>query len=188
MSCVFTPPRIKLTVDHFEKMGEAGVFGTQRRIELIEGELVEMAPIGGPHLGMVNALNRRLTAAVGADGTVSVQNPVGLPPSNEPQPDLVVLKPGFEGRNARVPRPPDVLLVIEVADTTLRYDTDVKLPIYARAGIVEAWIVDVNAGVIEVYRDPTPQGYSSHQTCRAGEAIAMLRLPGVVIALDDVLG
>ena len=188
MSAVFTPPRVKLTVDRFEKMGEAGIFGGGERIELIEGELVEMAPIGGPHFGVVNALTDILVRAVGSEGTVSVQNPIGLLPDSEPQPDVVILKPGFQGRRARIPRAADVLLVIEVADTTLRYDTDVKLPIYARAGLPEAWVVDVSGLSIEVYRAPTPQGYTSHRSARDHDAIALLQLPRIVVRVADVLG
>ena len=187
MSAVFTPPRVKLTVDRYEKMGEAGIFGDDHRIELIEGELVEMAPIGGPHLGVVNALTALLTVAVGRRGVVSVQNPVGLLPYSEPQPDLVVLKPGFAGRNVKVPRADDALLVIEVADTTLHYDRNVKVKIYARAGIPEVWLVDVNAGRVEVFREPSAEGYAKQQVAEATESVTMLALPDVEIVDVDLL-
>jgi Uma2 family endonuclease len=131
MSAVFTPTRHKLSVDDYHKLGEAGILDEDSRVELIEGELIDMAPIGPPHMMAVNRLNRLLVRAVGDLGIVSIQNPITLPPHSEPQPDIAVLRPGIDKRGAGLPGPADVLLLIEVADTTLAYDRGTKLQLYA---------------------------------------------------------
>ena len=156
---VYTPTRFKLSVDDYHRLGAAGILSNDVRVELIEGDLIEMAPIGGPHIGLVNRLNRMLVLAVGDRGVVSIQNPVTLPPRSEPQPDLAVLHAGVEGSSAGVPTAADTFLVIEVSDSTLAYDRDTKVPLYARAGIPEVWVVDVNAKCIIVHRAPTTSGY-----------------------------
>jgi Uma2 family endonuclease len=121
--------RRALSVADYHRMGEAGVFRPEERVELIEGDLIVMAPIGGPHLRLVNVVARLLTFQAGDSAIVSVQNPVSLPPQSEPQPDIVVLPPEYRQR-AAVPTGADVLLVIEAADTTLVYDRDLKIPLY----------------------------------------------------------
>ena len=200
MNAVFTPTRHKLTVDDYHKLGDAGVLNEDSRVELIEGELIEMAPIGGPHMGLINRLtepgaalagaldrlNKLLVFAVGDAGVVSVQNAVTLPPWSEPQPDFAILRPGADTRHAPVPNPPDVLWLIEVADTTLAYDRRTKVPIYARAGILEVWVVDVNACAIEVFHSPRSNGYSHASIHAAPARISPTALPGVVIDVADV--
>ncbi|HUD26653.1 MAG TPA: Uma2 family endonuclease, partial [Burkholderiaceae bacterium] len=119
-------------------MAEAGVLRPKERVELIEGELLAMAPIGGRHFNAVNRLTELLVTAVGSSAVVSVQGPVVLKPTSEPQPDLVLLRPECRRRPV-LPGPEDVLLAIEVADTTLRFDRTVKAPLYARHGIPELW-------------------------------------------------
>jgi Uma2 family endonuclease len=188
MSAVFTPTPAKISVERFHKMAEAGVFAPDERIELIDGEMLTMAPIGGPHMSMVNRLNALLVRAVGDRGVVSVQNPVALPPNSEPQPDVVVLKPSAATLSASVPGPTDVLLVIEVADTTLRYDREVKMPLYARHGIREAWIVDLQAKRIEVYREPSPNGYQRKVELGPKDAITPQLLPEVRVDWERVFG
>jgi len=186
MNAVFTPTRHKLTVDDYHKLGDAGVLNEDSRVELIEGELIEMAPIGGPHMGLINRLNKLLVFAVGDAGVVSMQNAVTLPPWSEPQPDFAILRPGADTRHAPVPNPPDVLWLIEVADTTLAYDRRTKVPIYARAGILEVWVVDANACAIEVFHSPRSNGYSHASIHAAPARISPTALPGVVIDVADV--
>ena len=168
-------------------MGEMGLFRPEERIELIEGELISTAPIGGPHMRAVDILNRALNLAVGPSVRVSVQNPLSLPPDSEPQPDLMLLRPECWQR-AAVPTPGDVLLVVEVADTTLTYDRDVKLPLYARHGVPEVWLVDVQARSLRQYREPTPQGYRIMLDAAATDTIAPQLLPQVAIKLAEVFG
>jgi Uma2 family endonuclease len=150
--------------------------------------MLTMAPIGGPHMSMVNRLNALLVPAVGNRGVVSIQNPVALPPNSEPQPDVVVLKPSAAALSAGVPEPGDVLLVIEVADSTLRYDRDVKVPLYARHGIQEAWIVDLRAKRIEIYREASPDGYQRKLELGPKDAITPQSLPEVRVEWERVFG
>ncbi|MBV8457956.1 MAG: Uma2 family endonuclease [Acetobacteraceae bacterium] len=125
-------PRRLLTVDDYHRMGEAGILSEDDRVELIEGELVEMAPIGSEHAASVAALNHLLVLAVGARGLVFPQNPVRLDPHNEPQPDFTVLKPRPDGYRSALPRAEDILLIVEVSASSLGYDRGLKLALYAR--------------------------------------------------------
>lgn len=188
MSAVFTPTRYKLSVDDYHKLGEAGILSEDSRIELIEGDLIEMAPIGGPHMRCLNRLTRLLVTAVGDLAVVSVQNPVMLPPRSEPQPDIALLRPGIDSAEARVPFAADVLLIVEVADSTLSYDSRIKLPLYAQAGIVETWIVDVHGQRIESFHAPSASAYSRSATYARGASISPLELPAVSIRVDDLFG
>jgi Uma2 family endonuclease len=188
MSAVFTPTRHKLSVDDYHKLGEAGVLDEDSRVELIEGELIDMAPIGVPHMTAVNRLNRLFVQAVGDLGVVSIQNPVSLPPHSEPQPDIAVLRSGVDRPGASLPGPADVLLLIEVADTTLAYDRGTRLPLYARAGVVECWIVNLQARCVEVYRKATPQGYSETTEFRAGDVVSPVMLSTLKIEVAAIFG
>ncbi|HEX2740666.1 MAG TPA: Uma2 family endonuclease [Rubrobacter sp.] len=178
--------RRRFTVHDYHRMGEAGILHEDDRVELIEGEIVEMAAIGTRHFTCVNGLTRLLVRSVGDEAIVSVQNPVRLNQRTEPQPDLAVIRP----RDYRVslPGPEDVLLLIEVSDTTLAYDRNVKLPLYSRAGIREVWIVDLSGEVIERHNDPSPDGYRSLHRARRGEKIESSALPDPALTADDVLG
>jgi Uma2 family endonuclease len=142
MGEAFSLPRRALSVDDFQRMGEVGLFRPDERLELISGELISMSPIGARHANAVNVLTRLLTLGVGMQGVVSIQNPLALPPDSEPQPDLMVLGPHCWGSTV-LPSAADVLLLIEVADTSLRYDLDIKFRLYADAGIPNYWVVDV---------------------------------------------
>jgi Uma2 family endonuclease len=181
MSAVFTPTRHKLSVDDYHKLGEAGILNEDSRVELIEGELIDMAPIAVAHMTAVNRLNRLLMRAVADLGVVSIQNPVTVPPHSEPQPDVAVLRPGMDRVDAGLPGPADVLLLIEVSDTTVAYDRGTKLQLYARAGIVECWLVNLQSASLEVHRGPTPHGYSQTTELRPGDVIAPLNLPAVKV-------
>lgn len=185
MSAVYTPARYKLSIEDYHKLGEAGILDEDSRVELIEGDLIEMAPIGIPHMRCVNRLTRILVTAAGESAVVSVQNPVALPPRSEPQPDFALLKPTAENAE-RVPHPEDVLLVVEVADTTLAYDRKTKLPLYARAGIVEVWIVDVQSQTIETFRSPGPSGYAQTAHYRRGASVSPAQLPEISVRVDDI--
>jgi Uma2 family endonuclease len=182
MAAVFTPTRFKWTVEDYHKLGDAGILDEDSRVELIEGELIEMAPIHGPHMGTVNRLNKMLVLAVGDHGVVSVQNPVTLPPYSEPQPDFTILRPGAGMPASGVPRSEDVLLLIEVADSTVRYDRSTKRRLYAREGIAEYWIVNIPKKCIEVYRDRTADGYATAGELGPGDVASPRALS--VVQLD----
>jgi Uma2 family endonuclease len=176
------------TVDEYHRMGTACVFGETERVELIEGEIVEMTPIGSRHAGHVNRLNDLLTAAVGRMAIVAVQNPLRLGSRSEPQPDLLLLRRRADYYASAHPEPPDVLLLVEVADTSLDYDRLVKIPLYARAAIPEVWLLDLEALSLLVHRDPGSEGYRDVRSARRGERLALGSLPGFAVAVDDVLG
>lgn len=167
-------------------MGEAGVFAPDARLELIEGEIIEMAPIGGPHMSQVNKLNRLLVERTGDRAIVSVQNPLVIADRSVPQPDLVLLKPRGDEYAHSLPTASDVVLVVEVADTTLSFDLRTKVPLYARCGVAEAWVVDVNKQVIHVFRDPTPAGYGTNLTLRPGEKVACVALPEAAVEVAEL--
>ena len=178
--------RRRFTVHDYHRMGEAGILHEDDRVELIEGEIVEMAAIGTRHFACVNQLTRLLVRGVGNGAIVSVQNPVRLDDHSEPQPDLTVLR--VRDYRESLPGPEDVLLLIEVSDTTLSYDRNVKLPLYARAGIPEVWIVDLTDEVIERHIDPSGDSYRHVERARRGEEIRSSALPELSFRVKAVLG
>ena len=169
-------------------MAEAAILAEDERVELIAGEIVRMTPIGSQHAGCVNTLNRLLGRALADRGVVSVQNPIILDGSTEPQPDLALLRFREDSYRTAHPQPADVLLVVEVADSSLEYDLRVKVPLYARAEIPEAWLVRLEDGCIEVHRDPGATGYREMRTFRAGDVIAPLAFPDLEVAIAAILG
>jgi len=175
--------RKRFTVDEYHKLGQAGVLSEDERIELIEGELIQMPPIGSVHAGMVGRLDHAFQAGVRKSFVVWTQNPLSLPPGSEPQPDLSLLKPREDDYLNSLPTASDVLLVIEVADTTLAYDRDVKIPLYAKQGIAESWLLDVNARRLEMHRDPGPDGYRTLLRPGRDESVSPLALPDLKIDL-----
>jgi len=178
----------RFTVDEYHRMGEAGIFHEDHRVELIDGQVVEMTPIGLHHAGCVNRLTALFSPLAGSRITLSVQNPVVLARHEEPQPDVAVLRYRADGYGARHPGPADVLLLIEVSDTSVDYDRSTKIPRYARAGIPEAWLVNFPSDRIEVHRDPTPNGYASVSFAQRGDTLTPLALEGVSLRVDDILG
>ena len=178
-------PRRALSVEDYHRMGEVGLFAPEERLELIHGDLVTMAPIGGPHLHLVNVIAQLFSMQVGRSVVVSVQNPICIPPDSEPQPDIVLLRPECWGR-AAVPTANDILLVIEVADTTLARDREIKIPLYARHGIPEAWLFDVAGEHTTIYRDPEPRGYRTELSPARDAVISPQLRPDVAISLAEV--
>ncbi len=183
------PTRHKLDVDDYCRMADAGILGEDDRVELIDGQIIDMAPIGQGHAASVNGLNRALVLACGDQAIVSPQNPVRLDRLNEPQPDFAVLRlrPDFYATGDR-PGPADVLLLVEIADSSLRYDRTVKLPLYARAGVAEVWIVDLRHRVLHAHRRPADGEYVEISTHHPGGHLALAAAPGITVRLDLALG
>ncbi len=183
------PTPRKLDVDAYYRMAEIGILREDERVELIDGEIIDMAPIGQGHAATVGGLNRALVMACGNKAIVWVQNPVCLDRLNEPEPDFAVLRPrpDFYATGDR-PGPADVLLLVEVADSSLRYDLTVKLPLYARAGIPELWIVDLKRRALDAFRRPTGGQYAEVATYRPGDHLALAADPGITVRLDLALG
>lgn len=179
--------RYRFTVAEYHQLIASGIFGEDDRVELIGGDLVMMSPIGSQHAAIVKRLNRVLGRVLLERALIGVQDPLRLDDLSEPQPDLTVLRPSVDDYASSHPSPSDVLFVIEVGDTTADYDRDVKVRVYGRAGIGEAWLVDLGDGWIEVYREPSPAGYKLLRKALPGETISPLAFPDVVIAVGDVI-
>jgi len=176
-----------VTIDEYQQMAEDGVFSPDARLELIRGEIVEMSPIGDPHFLSVMFLGD-LLSELRPKGISSLQGPLRLPlQESVPQPDAVVFRRRSNFK-ARPPRGKDALLVVEVSDSTLAYDRDVKMPLYAEVGIPEAWLVDLNAESIWVYRRPSPEGYQEIRAYWRGETIYPEAFPETGFAVDAILG
>ena len=178
----------RFTVEEYYRMAETGILSEHDRVELIDGEIVEMPAIGSRHAACVDRLTRLFSLRVGETAIVRVQNPIRLGPYTEPQPDLALLRPRPDFYASAHPTAEDTLLVVEVADASIEYDRTVKMPLYARAGIVEAWVVDLAAGAVEVYRVPTPQGYRDVGRASRGDALSVRALAGVSLTVDEVVG
>jgi len=171
------------TIDEYERLVASGILREDERVELIEGQIVQMNPIGDDHIGSVNRLN--VVFMRGADVVVSVQNPVRLAEGLAPRPDLAVLRP--DASLNRKPVPAEILLLIEVAHSSLAYDRQIKANLYARANIPELWIVDINGERVEVYRDPSPIGYRTIRLFARGEQLAPEFKPDLRIDVDAIL-
>src|SRR5579884_648740 len=184
----YAPPKRKLTADEYQRMGEAGIFHEDERVELIDGELYEMTPVGDGHIGGVNSLNFFLSQRLGGRAIVSVQNPIRLSDYSEPQPDIAVLRLRADFYRTGKARPEDVLLLIEVAESSLAYDRLTKLPRYAAAGIGEVWIVNLAEQRVEVYRDPRPDTYATRILYARGDTLTPAALPELSIRVDEILG
>lgn len=176
--------RHRFTIEEYHQMVTAGVFPEDDRLELIEGEIVDMAAVGGPHIRTINGLNKLFARGL-EDVIVQVQCPIYLDEHSEPVPDLALLRPETDTYPAW---PSDVLLVIEVSDTTLRYDRGVKARLYARAGISEYWVVALSRRAVLVHRDPSPEGYRTVFTVQGDQPIAALAFPDFTLTARQMLG
>lgn len=178
------------TVDDYHRMSEAGILSADERTELIEGVVVTMSAIGALHFVAVLLLDQLLRAAVGERVVVSVQGPVRLPPRSEPHPDIALLRPPAVRYKAALPGPADVFLLVEVSDTTLARDRDVKAPLYARHGIPEYWLVDLDAQTVLVHRDPVPaeRRWGSVQPAGPDAVLDVAALPGSAVPLAGLFG
>ncbi|MCA1567831.1 MAG: Uma2 family endonuclease [Acidobacteria bacterium] len=176
------------SVAEFERMGEAGVFTKDARLELIEGEIIEMLPIGSRHAACVKFLSRFLNRAIGDIALVSTQDPIRLNDFSEPEPDLALLRLRDDFYRDAHPTPADVLLIIEVADTTLAYDRQVKVPLYAKAGIEEAWIINLSEEQIEIYSGLADGTYQTIVNFRRGDEARAHTIAGLAVNVADVLG
>lgn len=180
--------RRRFTVDEYQRMGQVGILGEDDRLELLEGEIVEMAPIGSRHQATVNRLTELFSARVSGRALVSVQGPTRLAEDSEPQPDLMLLRRRDDFYASAHPGPADVLVLVEVSDTSTDYDREVKVPLYARHGIQEVWLVGLETDTVEVYRGPTAQGYWNLTRSVRGQDLAPELLTGIELAVDDILG
>ena len=174
-------------VHEYHRMAETGILSERDRVELVEGEIVAMTPIGSRHNAAVNRANRALVTAVGDQAIVQVQGSVQLDSRSEPEPDLVLLRPKADFYASAHAGPSDILLLIEMADASLRYDRQVKAPLYARAGVPEYWLVDLDDRSVSCYSDPRSGAYDRVRQYHRGDSLAPLTLPQCAIAVDALL-
>jgi Uma2 family endonuclease len=179
-------PVFRLGVDAYHQMIDNGIFDEDDRVELIEGELRAMPPIKPDHAGKNNRLNRLLNRRVGDEALVAVQNPLTLPPHSEPEPDLMLLRPRDDFYERANPTRNDTLLVIEICDSSLRYDQEVKVPLYAAHGVPEVWLVDLQHQRLEIYREPGTDGYRLILRPDPTEVISPVLLPGLRVPVKDI--
>jgi Uma2 family endonuclease len=178
----------KFTVEQYHKMADVGIFSQQDRVELLEGEIIEMSPIGIKHAASVNRLNQLFNKNLGDKVLVSIQNPIQLGEKSEPQPDVALLKYREDFYGAKIPQNEDIYLIVEVADTTVKYDREIKIPLYAQKNIIEVWLVDLNSSYLEVYRQPAQEGYKSMQKLQLGETLTLVSFPEIRLGVGEILG
>jgi Uma2 family endonuclease len=176
------------TVKEYYQMFESGLFADGDRVELIRGEIIKMSPIGRRHAACVDRCNYTFAHKLGTKVIIRIQNPLALDNTSEPEPDVMVLKYKKDFYRSGHPQPTDVLLLIEVADSTIESDRQLKIPLYAEDGITEVWLIDINSACIEVYRYPTDQGYQDIQKYYRGQNLSILAFPDISIAVDEILG
>jgi Uma2 family endonuclease len=180
--------RHTFTVEEYELMGQTGVLPPDRRTELLEGEIFDMSPIGIAHAACVDFLNEYLTKISEGAFIVRCQNPVFLDDRSEPQPDITLLRRRDDRYRSARPTPADVLLLVEVADSSLGFDRQQKLPLYAKNGIPEVWIVNLSVEQVEVHAQPEESTYRLTQILRRGEIVEARSIEGVKIPVDDIFG
>jgi Uma2 family endonuclease len=180
--------RYRITTAQYHKMGEAGVFAPAERVELLDGVIYRMSPIGRRHAACSKRTNAFFSSALAGRAIVSVADPVELSPHDEPQPDVALLAPREDFYLAAAPAPADTLLAIEISDTTLAHDRQTKLPRYAAAGVRESWIVYLRGRVLEVHRDPSPAGYRTVRPYRGEERVSPLAFPDLGVSYRTLAG
>ena len=186
MSSAFTPTRTRISTDRYQMMVATGVLTKYDRIELIEGDMLDMAPIGLQHTAITSRLHELFVFAVARSATVVSGGPVNLGHFSEPQPDLMLLKRRADFYSGKFPEAPDVLLLIEVSDSSLAFDLGVKLNLYARYGVSEYWVVDVEGRRVVCHREPTLKGYALRTEHAIGDILAAQAFPDLKVAVGQI--
>jgi Uma2 family endonuclease len=187
-AAVVAPQQWRFSADQYQRMGEIGLFRREDHVELLEGVIYQMTPIGSWHNGSISAMNMLFTSPLAGRAVVQVQGSLRLSPDSEPEPDLLVLRFRPDFYRSALAGPEDVLLLVEVADTSLGYDRGIKLPLYARAGIPEVWIVNRNDACVEVYREPRGASYESVSLGDPSSSVSPLAFPELNVTVKDLLG
>lgn len=182
------PLRRRFTVHEYHRMGQVGILGEDDRLELLDGQIVEMAPIGGGEQATIDRLNYLIHRRAVDAAMASIHGPVRLADDSEPQPDLMLLQRRTDFYASGHPGPGDVLLLVEVSDSSTDYDREVKVPLYARHGIGEVWLVGLESETVEVYRGPGEEGYRSISLSARGQSLSPDALPELGLAVDNILG
>lgn len=186
MNAAFTPARMRISVERYQKMVATGVLTPEDRVELIEGEIVDIAPIGTRHARVTGRLNKLCVLGLGDQAVVRLANPVDLGAFSEPEPDLMLLKPQAQEYGDTHPRAEDALLLVEVADSSLAFDQGLKRDLYARHGISEYWVIDANAERVFAYSQPLDGCFLAVRTLRQGDLLSPLAFPTLQIPVADL--
>lgn len=179
--------RHQLTVDQYYRMAEAGLLSPGDRVELIEGEIIDMAPIGSEHASTLRTLAELFSDALSKRAIISIQDPIRLDDHSEPEPDLALLRRRADRYKHAHPSASDVLLVVEVSQTSLHYDHEIKLPLYAKHGIPEVWIIDLDAGQLHLFCDPQEGRFAKEMTTQKPSKVKLVALPDIEIDLTGLL-
>jgi Uma2 family endonuclease len=188
MSSAFTPTRTRISTDRYEMMIATGVLTKYDHIELVDGDMLDMAPIGDQHTAITSRLHELFVFAVARSATIVSGGAIKLGDFSEPQPDLMLLKRRADFYSGKRPEAPDVLLLIEVSDSSLAFDQGVKLKLYARYGVSEYWVVDVEGRRIHTYREPTENGYAAQGEFAGADAVVPQAFPDLKIAFGEIFG
>jgi len=181
------PTKHLTNLDEWRRLGEANIFPPGSHVELIDGEILDMAPIGSNHAGHLKRINNFFTLLVAGKAIVSVQDPLQLGDLSEPEPDFMLLKPNADFYSSRHPVAGDVLLLIEVADSSLQFDQNQKLRLYALHGIPEYWLLNLNDSCLEVYRKPLGENYAEKTTLYVNDQVTLSQLPELTIQISSIL-
>jgi Uma2 family endonuclease len=179
--------RKKFMVGQYHQMIESGILTDRDRVELLNGEILEMSPVGRRHAACVDRLTELLILRLASKVIVRTQNPIRLSDDSEPQPDIAILRRRDDFYARGHPQPDDIFLVIEVADTTIEFDREIKIPTYAQENISVVWLVDLNAEVVEVFQEPTTQGYGNCQQFQPGQMLTIPNFPEIQLGVDQIL-
>jgi Uma2 family endonuclease len=188
MSATFTPTPMRISTERYQRMVTTGVLTRNDQVELIEGEILDRAPIGAKHAAATARLARLFILAVGDTAVISPGGPVNLGDYSEPQPDVLLLKARADDYRAKIPDTADVLLLIEVSDSTLAFDQSIKRDLYARYGIADYWVVDVNDNRIVTYREPSAKGYGQVLEFAMNDSVSPQAFPDVKITFGKIFG
>ncbi len=176
------------SVEEYERLGETGFFDEDDRVELIRGDILTMSPVGDRHIGRVNALTELLRDKLGKTVVLAIQNPIRLNKASEPQPDISILKRRADFYGKQKAGPQDIWLLIELSDSTLEFDKQVKIPMYAESEVAEVWIVDLKFGVVSQYGEPFAGQYRHVANARKGESITTRNVLKLTLTADEILG
>jgi Uma2 family endonuclease len=179
--------RRRFTVAEFARLAGTGCLRPDERLELVDGEVVQMSPIGERHAACVDFLTQRLSGVAAGRAIVRVQGPLAIPTDSELYPDVALLRPRDDFYRSHKPAGEDTLLVVEVSDTTLAYDRDVKAPICGKGGVPEFWLVDLGGRRVEIYCEPSASGYRLRRTVLPGETVVFEAIPGLAVAVADLV-
>ena len=174
-------------IHEWQRMGEANIFTPESHIELIDGEIWDMPPRSCNHAGHVMCLNSKMYPLLLEMAIISVHNPLQLGNFSEPEPDFMLLKPHTDFYSSRHPVASDVLLLVEVADSSLNFDQNEKLHLYARHNIPEYWVLNLIDSTLEVYREPSGEQYAQKTTLRTGDSLTLTQLPEITVKVAEIL-